>query len=121
MVSGLMPATAPIRTSCAGGCCGPLFRHPYAVLLRPRRAPLGRAVPGVEVGLVEQPGASLQPQSFIRMLAETPRTEVREKLVRWGVADYSSIFTRAVGRNALFREPAPFDSLSEEFLRNYHR
>jgi hypothetical protein len=78
-------------------------------------------VPGVEVGLVEQPGASLQPQSFIRMLAETPRTEVREKLVRWGVADYSSIFTRAVGRNALFREPPVFDSPSEEFLRNYHR
>jgi hypothetical protein len=63
---------------------------------------------------------SLQPQSFIRLLAENPPLDVREKLLRWGVADYSSIFTRAVGLNALFREPPAFGSLSEEFLRNYH-
>jgi len=62
----------------------------------------------------------LQPQSFVRFLAENPPAAVREKLLRWGVADHKSIFARAVGLSALFREPPGFESLSEEFLRNYH-
>jgi hypothetical protein len=37
------------------------------------------------------------------------------------VADYSSIFSRAIGFNALFTAPPVFEALSEEFLRNYHR
>jgi hypothetical protein len=62
----------------------------------------------------------LQPQCFVRLLAENPPPGVREKLLGWGVSDYRSIFSRAVGLNALFREPPAFESLSEEFLRNYH-
>ena len=37
------------------------------------------------------------------------------------MADYISIFARAIGMNAAFIEPPPCDLLSEEFLRNYHR
>ena len=36
------------------------------------------------------------------------------------MSDYVSIFTRAIGLNALFASPPAFDSLSDEFLRNYH-
>ena len=33
----------------------------------------------------------------------------------------SSIFSRAIGLNALFIQPPAFDGLAEEFLRSYHR
>jgi hypothetical protein len=46
---------------------------------------------------------------------------VKEKLTRWGVLDYVSIFSRAIGLNAMFASPPTFDTLAEEFLRNYHR
>jgi hypothetical protein len=46
---------------------------------------------------------------------------VKEKLVRWGVADYVSIFSRSIGINSLFSEPPEFSTLTENFLRNYHR
>jgi len=65
--------------------------------------------------------SNLCPQSFAGLLTATPPDHVRDKLVRWGVADYSSIFARAIGMNAVFAEP-PHDSvLSEDFLRGYHR
>ena len=51
----------------------------------------------------------------------SPPESVKEKLVKWGVADYVSIFGRAIGINALFAEPPAFETLSEEFLGNYHR
>ena len=41
--------------------------------------------------------------------------------MRWGVSDYSSIFCRSIGLNALFATVPAFEALSEEFLRNYHR
>lgn len=59
-------------------------------------------------------------QSFARMLTKDPPEPVKEKLVRWGVADYVSIFSRAIGMNAMFVEPPAFETLNEEFLRNYH-
>jgi hypothetical protein len=63
----------------------------------------------------------IHPQSFVTLLTTHPPASVRDKLVRWGVVDYTSIFSRAVGLNVLFAEPPVFDSLSQEFLRNYHR
>jgi hypothetical protein len=60
-------------------------------------------------------------QSFARLLTVDPPETVRQKLLQWGVTDYSSIFTRAIGLNAMFTEPPPFDRLADEFLRNYHR
>ena len=60
-------------------------------------------------------------QSFAALLTSNTPEEVKEKLVRWGVSDYRSIFSRAIGLNALFTAPPGFAELSEEFLRNYHR
>jgi hypothetical protein len=60
-------------------------------------------------------------QSFAGLLTKDPPEAVREKLVRWGVVDYVSIFSRAVGMNAVFVCPPAFETLNEEFLRNYHR
>jgi hypothetical protein len=65
--------------------------------------------------------ADLPRQSFAALLTADPPAAVREKLIRWGVSDYVSIFSRAIGLNALFTEPPVFTNLSEEFLRNYHR
>ena len=69
----------------------------------------------------ELSGAEIRPQSFASLLTADPPEAVKEKLVRWGVVDYVSIFTRAVGLNAMFIQPPAFDILAEEFLRNYHR
>ncbi len=60
-------------------------------------------------------------QSFALLLTEHTPQEVKEKLERWAVSDYTSIFCRAIGLNTLFSGPPTFDSLSGEFLRNYHR
>jgi hypothetical protein len=60
-------------------------------------------------------------QSFAGLLAAGPPPTVREKLVGWGVADYSSVFARAIGLNTLFAEPPGFETLAEDFLRHYHR
>jgi len=60
-------------------------------------------------------------QSFAGLLTAGPPEAVREKLLRWGVLDYPSIFARAIGIHALFAEPPDAGTLSEEFLRNYHR
>jgi hypothetical protein len=65
--------------------------------------------------------AELQGQSFAGLLTSSPPPAVREKLTRWGVLDYVSIFSRAIGLDAMFVQPPTFDSLGEEFLRNYHR
>jgi hypothetical protein len=68
----------------------------------------------------ELSGAQVRPQSFAGLLTANPPEAVKEKLIRWGVVDYHSIFMRAIGLNAMFAEPPAFDMLAEEFLRNYH-
>ena len=62
----------------------------------------------------------LQPQSFARLLTTHTPPAVQEKLTRWGVTDYRAIFSRAIGLNAMFAEPPVPNTLSAEFLRNYH-
>jgi hypothetical protein len=66
-------------------------------------------------------GTGIQRQSFAGLLTGSPPEPVKEKLTRWGVVDFVSIFSRAVGLNAAFAEPPGFDTMAEEFLRNYHR
>ena len=66
-------------------------------------------------------GAETRAQSFAALLTTDPPGAVKQKLVRWGVLDYGSIFTRAIGLNAMYIQPPAFDTLAEEFLRNYHR
>jgi hypothetical protein len=68
----------------------------------------------------ELSGVEIRPQSFAGLLTADPPAAVKEKLVRWGVVDHISIFTRALGLNAMFIQPPAFDILAEEFLRNYH-
>ena len=65
--------------------------------------------------------ADIHLQSFAGLLTTSPPDLVRQKLVGWGVADYISIFSRAIGLNAVFADPPAIGSLSEEFLRGYHR
>jgi len=48
-------------------------------------------------------------QSFAALLTSGTPAEVREKLLRWGVSDYISIFCRAIGLNTLFTTPPAFD------------
>ena len=62
----------------------------------------------------------IERQSLAAFIASRPPENVREKLIAWGVADHISIFTRAIGLNALFAEPPRIDTLSTDFLRNYH-
>jgi len=69
-----------------------------------------------ELGAME-----IRRQSFAGLLTRDPPVTVKEKLVGWGVADYVSIFSRAIGMNAMFVQPPAFEALNEEFLRNYHR
>jgi hypothetical protein len=74
----------------------------------------GQRVPELNV-------AETRAQSFAALLTTDPPGAVKQKLVRWGVLDYGSIFTRAIGLNAMYIQPPAFDTLAEEFLRNYHR
>jgi hypothetical protein len=69
----------------------------------------------------ELSGADVCRQSFAGLLTANPPDSVKDKLIRWGVSDHASIFARAIGLNTLFAEPPAFESLAEEFLRNYHR
>lgn len=60
-------------------------------------------------------------QSFAAILTEDPPRNIREKLKNWGVADYKSIFTRALGLNAVFHEVPQRHLVTDEFVRHYYR
>lgn len=59
--------------------------------------------------------------SFMKLLIDHAPKNVREKLARWGVADYRSIFRRALGLNAVFSECPSFEALTPAFVRYYYR
>jgi len=61
---------------------------------------------------------SLRGQSLAHLLTTSPPARVKEKLLRWGVADYSAIFSRGLGLNALFTAPPEFSLLADEFLHH---
>ncbi len=60
-------------------------------------------------------------QSFANLLVYEAPQPVRDKLQKWGVADYKGIFSRALGIHSVFEEPPPRPQLADEFLRNYYR
>jgi len=66
-------------------------------------------------------GLPIRYQSFAGYLVNHTPLAVQTKLRKWGVADYKTIFTRALGLNAMFVEAPDRDSLSDEFIRNYYR
>ncbi|MGB9609891.1 MAG: hypothetical protein ACPL7M_02880 [Bryobacteraceae bacterium] len=65
--------------------------------------------------------AGLSQASFAHLLVEHPPENVRAKLARWGVSDYRSIFSRALGLNAVFAEPPGFEVVTPGFIRHYYR
>lgn len=60
-------------------------------------------------------------QSFASLLIEDPPEEVREKLRKWQVADYKSIFSRAMGLNMVFADVPTRAGLADTFVRHYYR
>jgi len=60
-------------------------------------------------------------QSFAALLIHHSPPPVQAKLRKWGVGDFRSIFTRAIGLNALLADMPPREYLSDEFIRNYYR
>jgi hypothetical protein len=69
----------------------------------------------------ELQGAGICEQSFAEFLVQNPPEPVRAKLRGWGVFDYKSIFSRAIGLNAVFCAPPDENLVSPEFIRNYFR
>lgn len=65
--------------------------------------------------------AGLCYQAFAAILVEDPPRLVKEKLKKWGVADYKSIFSRALGLNAIFADAPERHHLNPEFIRHYYR
>ncbi len=65
--------------------------------------------------------AGIREQSFAEFLVQNPPEKVRTKLRGWGVFDYKSIFSRAIGLNSVFCEPPDESQVSVEFIRNYFR
>jgi len=63
----------------------------------------------------------IEAQSFADMLVEDTPEAIREKLRKWGVADYRSIFTRAMGLNTVFADAPERATLTDDFIRNYHQ
>lgn len=59
-------------------------------------------------------------RSFAALLVQNPPDAVREKLARWGVADYRAIFARGIALNVMFADAPARTTLSDEFVRNYH-
>jgi len=60
-------------------------------------------------------------QSFADLLIQGAPQSVQAKLRKWGVADYQSIFTRALGLYAMFATVPPREVLANDFVRNYFR
>lgn len=58
---------------------------------------------------------------FIHLLIEQTPQEMREKLIRWGVADYRAIFSRALGLNAVFTSVPTLETVNPGFIRHYYR
>ena len=69
----------------------------------------------------ELQGAGICEQSFAEFLVQNPPEPVRAKLRGWGVFDYKSIFSRAIGLNAVFCAPPDESQVSSDFIRNYFR
>ncbi len=60
-------------------------------------------------------------QSFISYLILHTPAHVQTKLRKWGVADYRSIFSRALALNSMFAAVPARETLSADFIRNYFR
>jgi hypothetical protein len=69
----------------------------------------------------ELSSAGIRYQSFAALLVDHSPSTVQSKLRKWGVGDFRSIFTRALGLNSMLADIPPRTFLSDEFVRNYYR
>ncbi len=60
-------------------------------------------------------------QSFAAYLVNNTPAAVQAKLRKWGVADFKSIFMRALGLNAILAQVPERGILADDFVRNYYR
>jgi hypothetical protein len=60
-------------------------------------------------------------QSFAALLIQEAPDNIQAKLRKWGVADYKSIFTRALGLQCVFANAPDRQLLSDDFVRNYYK
>jgi hypothetical protein len=60
-------------------------------------------------------------QSFASLLIQEAPANIQVKLRKWGVADYKSIFTRALGLQCIFANAPEREVLSNDFVRNYYK
>lgn len=65
--------------------------------------------------------AGVTHQSFAALLVQNAPRPIQEKLRKWGVADFKSIFTRALGLQCVFANAPSREVLSDEFVRNYFK
>lgn len=65
--------------------------------------------------------AGITAAAFTQLLIENPPGDVREKLTKWGVADYKAIFSRALGLNAIFNKAPDQEWLAPHFIQYYYR
>ncbi len=70
-----------------------------------------------------QPGfdPGIKFQSFAAYLVNNTPVAVQAKLRKWGVADFKSIFMRALGLNAILADVPDRGTLADDFVRNYYR
>jgi hypothetical protein len=69
----------------------------------------------------ELQGKNYKFQTFAALLVEDAPAPVQAKLKKWGVADYKSIFSRALGLNSVFVEAPMQELLTPNFIKNYYR
>ncbi|MGI8989395.1 MAG: hypothetical protein ACR2I2_07405 [Bryobacteraceae bacterium] len=65
--------------------------------------------------------AGIREQSFAALLVESPSDKLTEKLKTWGIVDHRTIFSRAIGLNALMTDVPLAETLTPMFMLNYHR
>ena len=69
----------------------------------------------------ELSAAGIKYQSFAAYLVNQAPEAVQGKLKKWGVSDYKSIFSRALGLSAVFSAVPDREVLTDEFVRHYYR
>ena len=65
--------------------------------------------------------SGLSKSSFASLLVSQSPGHIQQKLQGWGVADYRSLFSRALGLSAVFARAPEADIARAEFLLDYHR
>lgn len=63
----------------------------------------------------------IRSESFVQMIVENPPGAIEQKLRQWGVHEYKTIFSRAVGIHAIFADLPDPHTLRVDFVRFYHR